>query len=85
SVDQIYQIVGNSKPTVFDYAKAESVIDVTPSLTKYMAIGGMIGAVLVCAVLVIRMLMNTTMYTEEDIDKYLGLPVLAAVPYYKEK
>lgn len=85
SVDQIYQIVGNSKPTVFDYAKAESVIDVTPSLIIYMAIGGMIGAVLVCVVLVIRMLTNSTMKTEEDIEKYLGLPVLAVVPYYKEK
>ena len=29
--------------------------------------------------------MDGTMKTEEDIDKYLHLPVLAAVPYYNEK
>ena len=84
SIDQIYQIVGTSEPTIIDYARAEAVQDVTPSLRKYMAMGGLLGAVLVCAVLVSLSLMNTTIKTEEDIDKYLGLPVLATVPYYSE-
>ena len=49
-----------------------------------MAIGGLLGAVAVCAVLIVRMLMDTTMKSEEDVEKYLGLPILAAVPYYRE-
>lgn len=85
SISQIYQIIGSSEPTVIDYAEAEAVIDVTPSLLKYMAIGALVGAFAVCVVLIIQMLMNTTMKTEEDVDKYLHLPVLAAVPYYREK
>ncbi|EET58821.1 chain length determinant protein [Marvinbryantia formatexigens DSM 14469] len=84
SVSQIYQIIGSSEPTIIDYAEAEAVENVTPGLTRYMAMGALLGAVVVCAVLIIRMLMNTTMKTEEDIDKYLHLPVLAAVPYYNE-
>lgn len=84
SVSQIYQIIGSSEPTVIDYAEAEAVVDVTPSLKKYLAMGALLGAVVVCGILIIRMLMNTTMKTEEDIDKYLRLPVLAAVPYYNE-
>nr|WP_302592973.1 Wzz/FepE/Etk N-terminal domain-containing protein [uncultured Marvinbryantia sp.] len=85
SVSQIYQIIGSSEPTVIDYAEAEAVENVTPGLMKYMAMGALLGAAVVCAILIIRMLMNTTMKTEEDIDKYLHLPVLAAVPYYSEK
>ena len=84
SVSQIYQIIGSSEPTVIDYSVAEAVQDVTPGLKKYLAIGGLLGAFIVCAIYVLRMLMDTTLKTEDDIDKYLHLPVLAAVPYYIE-
>lgn len=84
SIEQIYQIIGSSEPTVIDYSIAESVEDVTPSIFKYMAIGGLLGALAVCAALIIRMLMDSTIKSEEDVEKYLGLPILAAVPYYRE-
>ena len=84
-IDQIYQIVGTNQPTVIDYSVAEAVQDVTPGIKKYILMGGMLGAVLACAVLVVRMLMNTTIRTEGDVEKYLQLPILAAVPYYTEK
>ena len=60
SIEQIYQIIGSSEPTVIDYSIAESVEDVTPSIFKYMAIGGLLGALAVCAALIIRMLMDST-------------------------
>ena len=84
SVDQIYQIIGSGEPTVIDYAVAEAVQDVTPGLKKYLALGGMLGAVVVCGIVVLLMLMDTTLKTVDDIDRYLHLPVLAAVPYYRE-
>ena len=85
SVSQIYQIIGSGEPTVIDYSVAEAVQDVTPSLFKDLAIGGFLGACVACAIFILQMLMDGTMKTEEDIDKYLHLPVLAAVPYYNEK
>lgn len=85
SVSQIYQIIGSGEPTVIDYSVAEAVQDVTPSLFMYLAIGGFLGACVACAIFILQMLMDGTMKTEEDIDKYLHLPVLAAVPYYNEK
>ena len=84
SVDQIYQVIGSGEPTVIDYAMAEDVQDVTPGLKKYLMLGGLLGALIVCAIVVLRMLMDTTMKTVDDIDRYLHLPVLAAVPYYRE-
>lgn len=84
SVDQIYQVIGSGEPTVIDYAMAEAVQDVTQSLKKYLMLGALLGALIVCAIVVLRMLTDTTLKTVDDIDRYLHLPVLAAVPYYRE-
>ena len=84
SVDQIYQVIGSGEPTVIDYAMAEAVQDVTPSLKKYLMLGALLGALIVCAIVVLRMLTDTTLKTVDDIDRCLHLPVLAAVPYYRE-
>lgn len=84
SVDQIYQVIGSGEPTVIDYAMAEAVQDVTPSLKKYLMLGALLGALIVCAIVVLRMLTDTTLKSVDDIDRYLHLPVLAAVPYYRE-
>ena len=84
SIDRIFQIVGTSEPTVIDYSEAEAVQDVTPSLTRYMIIGGLLGAIMAAAVFVFKVLMDRTLKTEEDVEKYLQLPVLSAVPYYND-
>lgn len=84
-IDQIYQVIGSSEPTIIDVAEADAVVDVSPSLSRYLVMGAMLGAILVCAVVVVRMMLNTTIQTEEEVNKYLGIPVLSAVPYYKEK
>ena len=84
-IDQIYQTVGNGEPTIIDASEASAVEEVTPGILSYMMKGALLGAILVCAVLVIKMLTNTTLKTEEDVEKYLQIPVLAAVPYYQEK
>jgi len=39
---------------------------------------------LVAAIIIIRQLSNTTIRTDEDIEKYLKLPILAGVPYFDE-
>ena len=84
SIERIFQIIGTSEPTIIDYSEVEAVENVTPSLMKYMAIGGIIGVLLVAAIVVIRMLMDNTIKTDDDVEKYLKLPVLTAVPYYDE-
>lgn len=84
SIERIYQVVGTNEPSIIDFSEAEAVDNVTPSIIKYMAIGGAIGFLLVAAFLVIRMLMNNSIRTDDDVEKYLQLPVLAAVPFYKE-
>ncbi len=82
---QITEVIGNGEPSIIDSASAADVEEVTTGLRKYLLIGGLLGAVLACALVIVKLLTDTTMKTEEDIDKYLQLPILAAVPYYSEK
>ena len=52
----------------------------SPSNGKNAMIGAMLGIVLVCGLTVVEELLNDTIQTEEDVEKYMGLTVLASVP-----
>ncbi len=52
-----------------------------PSYTKYTAMGGMLGLVLCGAWLIMKHLMDDTIRTSEDMEKYFDISPLAAIPY----
>ena len=52
----------------------------SPSYAKNVLLGGLLGAVLCCGVLVVRYLMNDTFVTPDDIQKYFGVQPLATIP-----
>ena len=83
-IDRIYRIVGSGEPTIIDYSEAKAVQEVTPSIVFYMAIGGLLGILVVAFFMIAKILMDNTIRNDDDVEKYLQLPVLAAVPYYKE-
>lgn len=61
--------------------EGETAIEPTsPNVKKYAAIGAAGGIFLVCAFVAVRLIMNDTVKTEEDVEKYLKLSVLASVP-----
>ena len=43
-------------------------------------IGFLLGALLVCAIIVVLELLNDSIQSEEEVEKYLGIPTLATVP-----
>lgn len=51
-----------------------------PNISKNTIIGFLAGALLVCVIVVILEIMNDSVQTEEDIERYLELPTLAIVP-----
>ena len=57
----------------------------SPHTTKNAAIGGLAAAFLVCALIVLQVVLNDTIQTEEDVEKYLQLSILAAVPEREEE
>ena len=52
-----------------------------PSYSRYTMMGGLLGAVLCCAYLIVRYLMDDTIRGPEDMEKYFGEPPLASIPY----
>ena len=56
-----------------------------PSVTKWTAIGFLLGAFLCMAVVLIRFLLDDTIKTSDDIEKYLGLSTLGMIPMREEK
>lgn len=52
----------------------------SPSYSKNTMMGALLAAVLYCAVLLVRYLMNDTLITPDDVEKYLGIQPMAAIP-----
>lgn len=57
----------------------------SPSLKKNCALGLLAGLVLAMAVVTILYLLDDTIKTEDDIEKYLGMTTLAVLPYNGRK
>lgn len=57
----------------------------SPSLKKNCALGLLAGFVLAMAVITILYLLDDTIKTEDDIEKYLGMTTLAVLPYNGRK
>lgn len=52
----------------------------SPSCLKWTLIGGILGCIVVGAILLIRHLMDDTIKSSDDVEKYLGLSTLALIP-----
>lgn len=79
SSDYIGDIMEMVPPKLIEEGEVP-ILKSSPSNVKNALIGGLLGAVLVCGVITVNVVMNDTIRTEEDVTKYLGLSVLASVP-----
>lgn len=62
-----------------------STVKSSPHTAKNAMMGGLLAAMFVCGLVVLQVILNDTIRTEEDVEKYLRLSVLAAVPEWEEK
>lgn len=56
----------------------------SPNVGKNTLIAGLLGAVLIVGVLVVIYMLDDTIKTEEDVERYLGLGVLGVIPMTEE-
>lgn len=77
-------IMGSGKPSML--AEAEVPLNPSsPSLTKNIAIGTLVGIMLSCGIILVQYLLNDNIKTAEDVEKYLGESTLVLIPYVKNK
>jgi len=55
-----------------------------PSVRKSSLLGGLAGVFLSASIILVLFIMNDTVKTPEDVEKYLGLNTLAAIPLFEE-
>lgn len=79
SASRIASIMNVDAPTIAEYGHLESSPS-SPSLKKNILAGGLIGILCSGLVIVVLYLLNDTIRTEEDVEKYLELNTLALIP-----
>lgn len=89
--DCIREVAGEHIQNVMDI-EAVNVVEVAnlpmeksgPSVAKWTLIGGVAGVFLACAFILILFLLDDTIKSSEDVEKYLGLSTLAMIPVIAE-
>lgn len=77
--EKIADIVDGSSVRVVDYAVVPSS-RISPNVTKYTALGMLLGIFGSCGIIVLLALMDTTITSEEYLNQKYDLPVLAVIP-----
>ena len=83
SVDYLPKTMSSNAPNVAQKAKLADHKD-GPSYTKYTMIGALAGAFLYCMYLVVKYLMDDTIHTADDMEKYFDIVPLAVIPDVSE-
>ncbi len=76
---KISDIVDGSSVRTVDYAVIPTE-KAYPSITKFTAMGVLLGFLVSCFILIIRMLTDTLIHNEDYLMETYGLPVLAVIP-----
>ena len=84
SVDYLPKTMSTNAPNVAQKAKLADHKD-GPSYTKYTMIGALAGAFLYCMYLVVKYLMDDTIHTADDMEKYFDIETLAVIPDVNEQ
>lgn len=79
---QISDIMDTDEPTFFEKAVINED-PVKPEKAKNIIIGFLVGLIIAAAIVIIRYMLNDSIKSEEDIERYLGLNTLAAIPNEK--
>ncbi len=89
----VVEVFKEKVPEYAKYSKIEiGIIDpaevpsgpISPNVTGNAVIAGFLGAVLMAGVFIIINLLDDKIKSEDDIERYLGLNMLAAIPDYAE-
>lgn len=79
ATDYIAETMEMAPPKMIEEGTVATVKS-SPSVFKNTLIGALAGAVLMCGIITVRFLLNDSVTTAEDVENYLGIPVLASIP-----
>lgn len=83
TAETIASVMATERPSIAEKAITPTAPS-SPNLSKNLLIGGVIGATLAMAVIILLHMMDDTIKTEDDVRKYLQLNTLASLPMEKK-
>jgi capsular polysaccharide biosynthesis protein len=82
AAEQIKNVMNIEAVNVVDKANVPDQ-PYSPSVKKNGVLGGLLGILISAAIIVLMHLMNDTIKTAEDVEKYLGMSTLGTIPLTK--
>lgn len=79
AVDYLPRTMGTEQPNIAQEARA-ALRKSGPSYARFTIIGALIGMVLCCGYIVLRYMLDDTVHTAEDVEKYFGIVPLTSIP-----
>lgn len=79
SSDYIAEKMEVTAPKIIEEGEVP-IFQSSPNLLRNTAIGGMLGIIAAVFLICVAVILNDSIQTEDDIERYLQLPVLAVVP-----
>ena len=86
-VDEIASVSSKYSADIMDVKAPNIFVDgevaktqTSPNTKKNVAIAAIIGFLLTCVIIVVRYLLDDTIQSQEDVEKYLGLNTLGLIP-----
>lgn len=79
SVEYLPETMSTNPPNIAQQAQLPDE-KAAPSYARYTLIGALLGAILYCAYLTVRYLLDDTIRTSEDMEKYFGVVPLTSIP-----
>ena len=83
SVSYLPETMSTLAPNIAQHAKLPEH-KAAPSYAKFTLMGGLLGLLLCCGVLIVRYLMDDTIHTADDMEKYFDIVPLAVIPDVSE-
>lgn len=89
--DEVRKVAAEHIKNVMDI-QAVNVVDeanlptspASPSIIKWTAVGFLVGAFLCAAIILVHFMLDDTIKTSEDVERYLGLSTLGMIPINEE-
>lgn len=77
--ERVAVVMNTEAPSIVDYGHVATSPS-SPSKVKNTAIGAILFMFVTCAIIIIAYMMNDTIHSSEDVEKYLGLNTLGTIP-----
>lgn len=84
AAEHIKDVMDIEAVNVVDYANVPDH-KAGPSAFKNGFLAGVLGVVAMCGIIIVNYMMNDTIKTSEDVERYLGLSTLGVIPMTKEE